>query len=275
MTERYGAAMDAYEHLEVVVDGAVATVRLDRPDVLNALNLRMGNELLDVLDVLDDDRDVRAVVLTGAGRAFCAGDDLRGLAAPGVRPVLRGDPVEQYVRGEGRWPLIVARMRSLAKPVLVAINGHAHGAGFNLALAGDLRLMAASATMAVPFVKRGLATGTSLLQQYVGVGKAMEWALLAPTLGAEECLRWGLVSQVVADDELVGATAELAAALAAGPTRIYGYTKAAVYRGYEEPTVDRAYEHQGLALHLARQTEDFAEGRQAFLDKRPPRFTGR
>jgi enoyl-CoA hydratase/carnithine racemase len=267
--------MDAYEHLEVVVDGAVATVRLDRPDVLNALNLRMGNELLDVLDVLDDDRDVRAVVLTGAGRAFCAGDDLRGLAAPGVRPVLRGDPVEQYVRGEGRWPLIVARMRSLAKPVLVAINGHAHGAGFNLALAGDLRLMAASATMAVPFVKRGLATGTSLLQQYVGVGKAMEWALLAPTLGAEECLRWGLVSQVVADDELVGATAELAAALAAGPTRIYGYTKAAVYRGYEEPTVDRAYEHQGLALHLARQTEDFAEGRQAFLDKRPPRFTGR
>jgi len=275
VTERYGAAMDAYEHLEVVVDGAVATVRLDRPDVLNALNLRMGNELLDVLDVLDDDRDVRAVVLTGAGRAFCAGDDLRGLAAPGVRPVLRGDPVEQYVRGEGRWPLIVARMRSLAKPVLVAINGHAHGAGFNLALAGDLRLMAASATMAVPFVKRGLATGTSLLQQYVGVGKAMEWALLAPTLGAEECLRWGLVSQVVADDELVGATAELAAALAAGPTRIYGYTKAAVYRGYEEPTVDRAYEHQGLALHLARQTEDFAEGRQAFLDKRPPRFTGR
>ena len=267
--------MDAYEHLEVVVDEAVATIRLNRPDVLNALNLRMGNELLAALDLLDADREVRVVVLTGAGRAFCAGDDLRGLAAPGSRPVLRSDPIEQYVRGEGRWPLIVARMRSLGKPMVVAVNGHAHGAGFNLALAGDLRIMAASATLAVPFVKRGLATGTSLLQQYVGVGKAMEWALLAPTLDAATCLQWGLVTSVVADDELAGATAELANALAAGPTRIYGYTKAAVYRGYEEPTVDRAYEHQGLALHLARQTEDFAEGRQAFLDKRPPRFTGR
>lgn len=263
------------QHLIVETDGAVATVVLNRPEVLNALNLRMGVELLAVLDRLDADRQVRAVVLTGAGRAFCAGDDLRGLSAPGQKPVLRGDPIEQYVRGEGRWPLIVARMRSLAKPVVVAINGHAHGAGFNLSLAGDLRIMAASATLAVPFVKRGLATGTSLLQQFVGVGKAMEWALLAPTLGAEEALRWGLVTTVVADDELAAAAATLASTLAEGPTKVYGYTKSAVYRGYEEPTVTKAYEHQGLALHLARQTEDFDEGRTAFLEKRPPRFTGR
>jgi 2-(1,2-epoxy-1,2-dihydrophenyl)acetyl-CoA isomerase len=267
-------ASDA-QHLRIVHGGPVATVTLHRPEVLNALNRKMGVELLDALDALDADRAVRVVVLTGAGRAFCAGDDLRGLTGPGERPVLRADPIEQYVRGEGRWPQIVARLRSLAKPVVVAINGHAHGAGFNLALAGDLRLMAASATLAVPFVRRGLATGTSLLQQYVGVGKAMEWALLAPTLDAAEALRWGLVSRVVADDELAAATAELAGELSAGPTRVYGYTKAAVYRGYEEPNVERAYEHQGLALHLARQTEDFDEGRTAFLEKRPPRFTGR
>lgn len=267
--------MDDLEHLLVDVDGAVATVTLHRPDVLNALNLRMGVELLAVLDELDADRSVRAVVLTGAGRAFCAGDDLRGLTAPGEPPVLRADPIEQYVRGEGRWPRIVTRMRALGKPVLVAINGHAHGAGFNLALAGDLRLMAESATLAIPFVRRGLATGTSLLQQYVGVGKALEWALLAPTLSPDEAARWGLVTRVVADAELAADAAALAHELAAGPTRIYGYTKAAVYRGYEEAAVDKAYEHQGLALHLARQTDDFTEGRTAFLEKRPARFTGR
>lgn len=265
---------ETFEHLLVSAEGGVTTVSFNRPDVLNALNLRMGVELLRVLDLLDADRAVRCVVLTGTGRAFCAGDDLRGLAAPGTTPVLRRDPIEQYVRGEGRWPQIVARLRSLGKPVIAAVNGHAHGAGFNMALAADLRLMAASATLAVPFVKRGIATGTSLLQQFVGVGKAMEWALLAPTLDAAEALRWGLVSRVVDDEALAEETAALAASLAEGPTRVYGYTKAAVYRGYEESAVDKAYEHQGLALHLARQTADFDEGRTAFLEKRPPRFTG-
>ncbi len=264
-----------FDHLLLDYQGAVASVTMNRPEVLNALNLRMGIELLDVMDRLDGDRSVRVVVLTGAGRAFCAGDDLRGLSEPGQEPVLRADPIEQYVRGRGRWPQIVARLRAMGKPVVAAVNGHAHGAGFNLALAADLRIMAESATLAVPFVKRGLATGTSLLQQYVGVGKAMEWALLAPTLGAAEALQWGLVTRVVPDAALSTETAALAEDLAVGPTRIYGYTKAAVYRGYEESTVTGAYEHQGMALHLARQTEDFTEGRQAFLDKRQPRFTGR
>jgi 2-(1,2-epoxy-1,2-dihydrophenyl)acetyl-CoA isomerase len=155
------------------------------------------------------------------------------------------------------------------------INGHAHGAGFNLALGCDLRLMASDATLAVPFVRRGLATGTSLLQQYVGVGRAMEWALLAPTLSAAECERHGLATAVHPPEELAAATAELAGRMAAGPTRIYGLTKAAVYRGYEEIDPQRAYEHQGLALHLARRSADFEEGRRAFLEKRPPEWTGR
>lgn len=262
-------------HLTVGLGEGVATITMNRPEVLNALNRRMGIELLDTLDRLDADRSVRCVVLTGAGRAFCAGDDLRGLNAPGEFAMMKGDPIEQYVRGEGRWPLIVARLRAMAKPVIAAVNGHAHGAGFNLALAADLRLMGESATLAVPFVKRGIATGASLLQQYVGVGKAVEWALLAPTLGPAECLRWGLATQVVADAELAGVTTTLARGLASGPTRVYGYTKAAVYRGYQEKDIERAYEHQGLALHLARQTADFEEGRQAFLQKRPPEFTGR
>jgi enoyl-CoA hydratase/carnithine racemase len=249
---------------------------LNRPERLNALNLRLGIELLEALDTVDADETARVVVLTGAGRAFCAGDDLRGMVEPDEEPpVMKSDPIEQYVRGEGRWPRIVDRLRSLGKPVIAMVNGHAHGAGFNLALACDLRVMAEEATLAVPFVKRGLATGTSLLQQYVGIGKAMEWALLAPTLSAAEAERWGLATRVASAEDLVRVTTELAAELAGGPTRIYGLTKAAVYRGWQEADPQRAYEHQGLALHLARQTEDFREGRRAFLDKREPGWTGR
>ena len=254
----------------------MAWLVLNRPDRLNALNLALGRALLEALDAVDADPEVRAVVLTGAGRAFCAGDDLRGMTAPGEpTPPLRADPVEQYVRGDGRWPRLVERIRSLGKPVVAMVNGHAHGAGFNLALACDLRLMADDATLAIPFVRRGLATGTSLLQQYVGIGKAMEWALLGSTLSAAEAEGWGLVNRVVAGAELAEATRALAEQLASGPTTVYGLTKAAVYRGWQEPDPQHAYEHQGLALHLARRTQDFAEGRTAFLEKRPPRWTGR
>lgn len=254
--------------------GGIARLTLNRPERLNALDLALGRALLEALDHFDEDPETRVVVLTGAGRAFCAGDDLRGMVEPGEHYPTKPDPIEHYVRGEGRWPLIVERLRAMAKPVVASINGHAHGAGFNLALACDLRIMAADATLAVPFVRRGIATGTSLLQQFVGIGKAMEWALLAPQLSAEECERWGIVNRVVAPGELAAHTEALATELAAGPTRIYGYTKAAIYRGWQEPDPRRAYEHQGLALHLARRTDDFREGRQAFLEKRLPRFSG-
>ena len=263
-----------YRHLLVDTAEGCCRVTLNRPDRLNALNIRIGIELLDVIDTIERDRDVRVVVLSGAGRAFCAGDDLRDMADADtpLRPL--ADPVEQYVRGEGRWPLIVHRLRAMPKPVIARINGHAHGAGFNLALACDFRVMAASATMAVPFVRRGLATGTSLLQQYVGIGKALEWAMRGATLSAAEAERWGLVTTVAPDEQLDHATNDLAAELATGPTRVLGLTKAAVIRSWEASVAD-AYAQQALALHHARSTDDFTEGRQAFLEKRPPRFTGR
>jgi 2-(1,2-epoxy-1,2-dihydrophenyl)acetyl-CoA isomerase len=263
-----------YRHLQVDIDNGCCRITLDRPDRLNALNIRIGIEMLDVIDEIERDRGVRVAVLTGAGRAFCAGDDLRDMADADtpLRPL--GDPLEQYVRGEGRWPVIVGRLRAMPKPVIARINGHAHGAGFNLALACDLRVMAESATLAIPFVRRGLATGTSLLQQFVGIGKALEWALRGATLSAAEAERWGLVTAVVPDAELDSATDELVTEFATGPTRVLGITKAAVIRSWEL-SVAEAYAQQGLALHHARSTDDFAEGRQAFLDKRPPRFTGR
>ena len=183
-----------YRHLEVSTSGGVRTLTMNRPEKLNALNIRIGIELLDALEECDRDDDVRAVVLTGAGRGFCAGDDLTGMTDDETpfRPL--ADPIEQYVRGEGRWPLIIDTMRRIGKPVIARVNGHAHGAGFNLAMGCDFRVMSESATLAAPFVKRGLATGTSLLQQFVGIGKALEWAMRGTVLDSAEALRWGLVT---------------------------------------------------------------------------------
>jgi 2-(1,2-epoxy-1,2-dihydrophenyl)acetyl-CoA isomerase len=260
-------------YLLVHREAHICRLTLNRPERLNALNVRIGVELLQALEDCDHDPDVRVAILTGAGRAFCAGDDLRGMAEPGERQRRYRDPVKQYVLGEGRWPLIVARMRALSKPLIGMINGHAHGAGFNLALACDLRVMAETATLSIPFVKRGIATGTNLLQEFVGIGKAMEWALLAPTLSAQQAERWGLVTKVVPDAQLDDATMDLARELAQGPTQIYGYTKSAIVRGWGTPP-ETAYQYQGQALYHAQQTEDFTEGRQAFLEKRPPRFSG-
>jgi len=262
-----------FRYLLVQQEEGICRVTLIRPDRLNALNVKMGVELLQVLDDCDRNAEVRVVILTGAGRAFCAGDDLKGMAEPGEPERKYSDPVKQYVQGEGRWPLIVARTRALSKPVISMINGHAHGAGFNIALGCDLRVMAESATLCIPFVKRGIATGTSLLQQFVGIGKAMEWALLTPQLSAQEAERWGLVNRVVPMAQLEQATMDLAHELSKGPTLIYGFTKSAIIHGWEA-LPETAYEYQGQALSFSQQTEDYTEGRRAFLEKRSPRFQG-
>lgn len=264
-----------FRHLLVTQAAGICRLTLNRPERLNAINVRIGVELLQALEDCDRDENIRVVILTGAGRAFCAGDDLKGMTEPGEPERRYKDPVKQYVKGEGRWPLVVAKMRALSKPVIAMINGHAHGAGFNLALGCDLRVMADSAILCIPFVKRGIATGTSLLQQFVGIGKAMEWALLAKQLSAQEAERWGLVNRVVPLAQLEETTMEWAREFAEGPTLTYGYTKAAIIHSWEETSPEAAYEHQGQALYYAQQTEDFNEGRRAFLEKRPPKFRGR
>ncbi|HKV55279.1 MAG TPA: enoyl-CoA hydratase-related protein [Candidatus Binataceae bacterium] len=262
-----------YKYLLVQRDGPVCRLILNRPERLNAINVRIGVELLDALDSADRDAGLRVVILTGAGRAFCAGDDLRGMSEPGEPDRRFADPIKQYVQGEGRWPLIIARMRSLSKPVIAMINGHAHGAGFNLALGCDLRVMADSATLSIPFSRRGIGTGTNLLQQFVGIGKALEWALLAPALSAQEAERWGLVNKVVPLERLEHETMTLARELADGPTLVLAYSKSAVINGWQQPP-DVAYRIQGQAVHHSQQTEDLAEGIRAFREKRPPKFTG-
>lgn len=169
---------------------------------------------------------------------------------------------------------IVRNMMSLPKPVVAVINGHAHGAGFNLALGCDFRVMSETATLAIPFVKWGMATGTNRLQQFVGVGKALEWAMLGTSLSAREAERWGLVTMVAPPEQLAAVAEEFVGHLPAAPTATLGFTKQAVYQGWGEDP-DPAYERQGLAQHFARQTDDYVEGRRAFREKRSPRFTGK
>lgn len=253
---------------------SVGRITLNRPAQLNAINVQMMVELLEALEVSETDEGVRVVVLTGAGRSFCAGDDLKGMGTPGFEHRTEPDEVKQYVYGRGRWVQAVDAIRRLPKPVIGMIRGHAWGGGLNLALACDLRVVSENASFCAPFVRWGMATGCNLLPYFVGIGVAMEMALTGEALDAHRAERLGIANRVVPDEQLEEATLELANKLAAGPTRALGLTKAAVVKGWwREPDV--AYDYQAYAQTLVKQTEDWAEGRQAFAAKRPPRFKGK
>lgn len=263
-----------YQHVIYEKADGVAKIVMNRPERLNALNVRIGVEILDALDDAEFDESVRVVVLTGAGRAFCAGDDIKRVPEEDINPPRYPDPAKQYVYGVGRWVTIVRTMMRLPKPVVGIVNGHAHGAGFNLALGCDFRIISEDATLCTPFVKRGLATGSNRLQQFVGIGKALEWTMLGTVITAQEADRWGLATMVVPADQLEAASSKFIDSLKGAPTAILGYTKSAVVHGWEQEP-DRAYEYQGTALGYSQRTDDYEEGRRAFREKREPVFNGR
>lgn len=255
--------------------GAVARITLNRPEKLNAIDHELGLALYEAFGRCAEDPGIRAIVLAGAGRAFCAGDELGRERRPDeALSQRRSGAIKHYVAGPGRWTSTVRLMRSLSQPIVARIQGYAYGAGFNLALASDFRVMASDARMATPFIKRGLATGTNLLQQYLGIGAAIEMTLLGEPLEAAEALRLGLVSKVVDPRVLDAAVDELAERLASGPTGAIGLSKQAVYAGWDQDP-NGAYWQQGSAVVQGRELEDLQEGLAAFREKRPPRFTGR
>jgi 2-(1,2-epoxy-1,2-dihydrophenyl)acetyl-CoA isomerase len=261
------AQPDATVLVEVAGDG-VATVTLNRPDALNALTVQMKRELLAVFRRLERDPSVGAVILTGAGRAFCAGQDLRERQEPDA------DPLGVELRE--RYNPIIRAMRTLPQPIVGAINGVAAGAGASLAFACDLRIAADGASFALAFARVGLVPdsgATWFLPRLVGAARAAEIALLGDPVSAADALRIGIVSRVVAADALAAEVHAIAARLAAAAPRAVALTKRALDTTWDR-TLDEALDYEAQLQDLAGRTADHREGMAAFLEKRPPRFTG-
>jgi len=256
----------------VSLDSGVLTVTLNRPDKLNAFNPEMHQLLRAAFERALDEADVRVVVLTGAGRAFCSGQDLSERnVSPGAAPI------DLSVSLGSNYNPLVRRMRELPKPVLCALNGTAAGAGANVALACDVVFAARSASIIQSFSRIGLVPdsgGTFHLPRLVGMARAMGLALFAERLSAEDAERMGLIWKVLDDDKLMPEVARIAREMAAGPTKGYGLIKKALYASGGN-SLDAQLDLERDLQRQAGFTEDYREGVAAFLQKRPPVFKGK
>jgi 2-(1,2-epoxy-1,2-dihydrophenyl)acetyl-CoA isomerase len=253
--------------VETQRDGSVLTITLNRPEVLNAFDDAMHEGFRAALDEARD-AEVRAVVLTGAGRGFSVGQDLNAFKDDA------GDVGERLRKTYN--PSVLA-LRGLEKPVIAAVNGAAAGAGLSLACACDLRLAASSAVFVPAFIGIGLVPDTGatyFIVHLLGYARAFEWLCSNRRLSAADAHAWGLVSEVVDDGRLASRAAELAATLAALPTRAIGMTKRLLDRAALS-SLDDQLELEAQFQSMAMQSEDFREGVAAFLEKRDPHFSGR
>jgi len=262
----------SYTEILLELDGAsqIAVLTLNRPDRLNSFTRQMHAELRTALDAVEHE-GMRALVITGAGRAFCAGQDLSDLnLGSGVSPDL-GDLIADNFN-----PL-VRRLQALPMPVIAAVNGTAAGAGANLALACDLVLAARSAKFIQAFVKIGLLPdtgGTWLLPRQVGMARALGLAMTGDALSAEQAEAWGMIWRVVETETLQQEAIQLAKQLATQPTRSLAAIKQAMYAGATQ-TLNQSLDLEAQLQRELGQSPDYLEGVNAFLEKRPPRFTGR
>jgi 2-(1,2-epoxy-1,2-dihydrophenyl)acetyl-CoA isomerase len=262
------------ETVNVLLSDGVATIELNRPEALNAWNKQLGLDLLAALGQVAEDDAARVIVLTGAGRAFSSGADLKDVSGGDVTP--EGRPDVYKVLTERYHPIMHA-IRELGKPVLASVNGPAVGIGCSLALCCDLIVAAESAYFLLAFVNIGLVPdgGSSLfVPTRVGMARATELAMLGERLAAEQALEWGLINRVVPDDRLREEVAALAARLAAGPTRSYAGTKRQL-NNWLYPRMAEQLELEAQIQQEMAGSEDFLEGASAFVEKRPARFSGK
>jgi 2-(1,2-epoxy-1,2-dihydrophenyl)acetyl-CoA isomerase len=261
-----------FQTLLISQDGSVLTITMNRPEVLNAFNDTLLHELGDVVEAAAQDETVRCVVITGAGRAFGAGQDLRSFAAIHAS----GEPVK-VSEHLGNYHRIVRAIRTMPKPVIAAVQGVAAGASCNLALACDLRIAADNARFIEAFARIGLvpdAGGGFFLPRLVGMGKALELSMLADEVSGPEAERIGLVNKCIPLAEFEAATTSLAHRLSKGPTRAYALIKELMNKAVESD-LETILRIEGELQDIAIETADHREGVAAFLQKRPSEFTGR
>ena len=261
----------SYQTIEFAINKGVALLKLNRPDALNSFTAEMHAEVRAALTLAATDKVVRAVLLTGNGRGFCAGQDLNDRAvAPGEAMPDLGDSVEKYYN-----PLI-RLLTTMEKPVICAVNGVAAGAGANIALACDIVIAARSASFIESFARLGLipdSGGTWHLPRLVGMARAKGLALLGPKVSAEQALDWGMIWQVVDDAQLLSTALELAEQMATQPTRGFAFTKQA-FAASAANTLDAQLDLEKELMRAAGRTHDYKEGVAAFLAKRTPVYRG-
>lgn len=262
----------SFETIEFGVADQVATLALNRPKSLNSFNRRMHEELREALSRVEQDREVRCLLLTGRGRGFCAGQDL---ADPAVMPTDSEPDLARTI--DDYYNPLIRRLRALPLPVVCAVNGIAAGAGANLALACDIVLAARSAAFIQAFCKIGLVPdsgGTWHLPRLVGHARAMGLAMLGEKLSAEQAVAWGLIWKAVDDDALEQEALALARHLATQPTQGLAYIKQAINASWSND-LDAQLDLERDLQRDAGRTEDYREGVTAFMEKRAPAFRGR
>ncbi|HEY2974142.1 MAG TPA: enoyl-CoA hydratase [Pyrinomonadaceae bacterium] len=261
-----------YENIDITEDSGVTTITLNRPQKLNALAGHMRRDLAEALETAGSERNVHVVVITGAGRAFCAGGDVTAMG----ELIARHD-ADEFSRLLGSARRVVTAIRQMTKPVIASINGPAFGAGFNLALACDLRIASTNATFSQSFTKVGLHPdwgGSYFLPRLVTPNKACEMFFLGDTIDATEAHRLGILNFVVPPEELEAETRKLAERLRNAPAVALAAAKQAVYLS-QAAELEEMLRFETEAQMRCFESQDGAEGVRAFLEKRPPKFTGR
>lgn len=258
------------EFISIHTENAVRIIALNRPEVFNSFNRQMSLELQRALDDAASDNAVRCILLTGSGKAFCAGQDLKEVTTPELHPGFRTILEEHYNP-------IIQRIRTIEKPIVAAVNGVAAGAGANIALACDIVLAAESASFIQAFSKIGLVPdsgGTFFLPRLIGFQRAMALCMLGDKVGANDALHMGMIYKTFPDDAFKVESTKIAEALAQMPTKALGLTKRLMNRSLTHD-LNEQLQMEGILQIEAAQTHDYAEGVKAFVEKRKPVFEGK